>query len=65
MDEEDFDPDFAMPGSGSALRAASRTNPRNLPCPKCKEENKLTPKDKALGYQCDDCADKLERGYDY
>jgi len=47
--------------STSALRAASKTNPRNLPCPTCKEPNKLTPKDKAKGYQCDDCAN-LEEG---
>lgn len=45
---------------GSALRAASRLNPRNLPCPTCKQPNKLTPKDKKLGYQCDACADRDE-----
>jgi ribosomal protein L37AE/L43A len=46
----------------SALRAASHSNPRNLPCPTCKEPNKLTPKDKARGYQCDACADRAEGG---
>ena len=49
-------------GPGSALRAASKKNPRNLPCPTCKQPNKLTPKDKRLGYQCDDCADRDEGG---
>jgi hypothetical protein len=49
---------------GSALRCASAHNPRNLPCPTCEEPNRLTPKDVALGYQCDACADRLERGYD-
>jgi hypothetical protein len=53
--------EFANPGS--ALRAASKSNPRNLPCPTCKQENKLTPKDKAKGYQCDDCANMEERGW--
>ena len=49
---------------GSALRAASKRNPRNLPCPNCGAANRLTPADRALGYQCDTCADKAERGWD-
>lgn len=53
--------DFA--NEGSALRAATKDNPRNLPCPTCKRENALTPKDVALGYQCDICADGDEFGY--
>lgn len=57
--------DFADPGGRSALRAASKSNPRNLPCPTCKQPNRLTPKDKALGYQCDACADAQEGGYGY
>jgi hypothetical protein len=52
--------EFADPGGRSALRAASKRNPRNLPCPTCKEPNKLTPKDRAHGYQCDGCADRDE-----
>lgn len=52
--------DFADPYGKSALRAASRSNPRNLPCPTCGEPNRLTPKDKARGYQCDECADRAE-----
>ena len=52
--------DFAKPGSNSALRAASKSNPRNLPCPNCGQPDRLTPKDKALGYQCDACADRAE-----
>ncbi len=55
--------DFADPTGHSALRAATAKNPRNLPCPTCGEPNRLTPKDKALGYQCNDCADRQERGY--
>lgn len=47
---------------GSALRASTRRNPRNLPCPTCQEENRLTPLDKACGYQCDECADRAEYG---
>jgi hypothetical protein len=49
---------FANPGS--ALRAPSKGNPRNLPCPTCKEPNKLTPADVARGYQCDSCARRDE-----
>jgi len=52
---------FANPGS--ALRAASRHNPRNLPCPTCGQADKLTAADKARGYQCDDCANALEGGW--
>jgi len=55
---------FADPGGRSALRAAGPGNPRTLPCPTCKQPNRLTRKDKALGYQCDTCADRAERGGD-
>lgn len=54
--------DFADPGGRSALRAASKSNPRNKPCPTCKGKNRLTAKDVALGYQCDRCADQAEGG---
>lgn len=57
-DEEDSRIVFANPGS--ALRAASRSNPRNLPCPTCGEPNRLTPADRRRGYQCDQCADRDE-----
>jgi len=53
---------FADPGGNSALRAATPDNPRNQPCPTCGKPNRLTPKDVAAGYQCDPCADALERG---
>ena len=62
---EDYDDDyseFADPGGNSALRAATRSNPRNLPCPNCKRKNVLTPADRAHGYQCNACADLAERG---
>ena len=55
--------EFADFSGTSALRAASSSNPRNLPCPSCGRENMLTPADKSRGYQCDYCADELERGY--
>lgn len=51
---------FADPGGRSALRASGPGNPRNLPCPTCKEPNRLTPADQARGYQCDRCAGALE-----
>jgi hypothetical protein len=59
---EDYNPGFACPGGNSALRAETPSNPRNLPCPTCGSPNKLTPADKKLGYQCDGCADRAERG---
>ena len=71
-DEEDYgdlsDPyydriQFADPGGRSSLRAASRKNPQNLPCPTCGEENRLTPADVRAGYQCDRCADRAEMGF--
>jgi hypothetical protein len=64
-DDCDFDCDFADPYGNSALRAESPTNPRNLPCPTCRAPNRLTPKDKKRGYQCDQCADRIERGGDW
>jgi hypothetical protein len=51
-------PVFADPGGRSALRAGARTEP----CGSCGEPEKLTKEDIALGYQCDDCADRAERG---
>jgi len=51
---------FQSPGSNSALRRATRRNPRNLPCPTCEAPNRLTPADRAKGYQCDRCADRDE-----
>ena len=52
--------EFADPGGRSALRAATRSNPRNLPCPTCGRKNMLTPADERRGYQCDRCADSDE-----
>ena len=51
--------DFREPGGRSALR----NGPRIHPCPNCGEPNVLTPRDVQLHYQCDRCADELERGY--
>lgn len=59
IDEELIDGvGFASPGS--ALRAATEDNPRNLPCPTCDRANMLTPIDAQRGYQCDICADAAE-----
>lgn len=55
--DEDFDPEFADPGGRSALRAG----PRDYACPTCKRENVLSLEDKRRGYQCDTCADNVER----
>lgn len=65
-DRDDFDRygeiQFQDPGGRSALRRSTRTNPRNLSCPTCGQPNRLTPADKARGYQCDACADRDEGG---
>src|SRR3990167_519795 len=61
--DDDGDDDtihFADPCGRSALRAASKNNPRNLPCPACRRPNRLTPADAAAGYQCNSCADHDE-----
>jgi len=73
MNDEYSDPDseyylidgvgFADPGGNSALRAATPNNPRIYPCPTCGEPNRLTRIDKERGYQCDECADRAERGW--
>ena len=55
---------FAEPGGESALHPATPTNPRDLPCPTCGWPNRLTPLDVARGYQCDACANAMERGGD-
>lgn len=54
---------FADPFGNSALRAATPSNPRNLPCPTCKAPNRLTPADVANHYQCNVCADRDEMVY--
>jgi hypothetical protein len=64
-DDEDDRSEFADPGGRSALRAASKDNPRIYPCPNCGRKNALTGKDKALGYQCDRCADAQDGGLDF
>jgi len=61
--QDEYDMDFADPGGRSALRAASKSNPRNLPCPDCGRKNVLTPKDREQGYCCNHCADRNEGTY--
>lgn len=60
MHDDDDLSEFADPGGKSALRAVTKSNPRNRSCPTCGRKNTLTPKDVALGYQCDRCADRDE-----
>lgn len=57
--EDEQQNDFADPGGRSSLRAGKRI----YACPNCKAKNRLTAKDKALGYRCDDCADRAEGRY--
>lgn len=73
MSRYDYDDDYddydrrsrrVYASAGSALRCATKKNPRNLPCPTCGEKNRLTQEDVSRGYQCDACADRAERGYD-
>lgn len=54
---------FADPGGKSALRRATKGNPRIYSCPTCKQPNKLTMADVRRGYQCNDCADADEAGW--
>ncbi len=54
---------FEDPGGVSALRRETADNPRNLPCPTCGEPDRITPKDRALRYQCDACAEAAEYGF--
>jgi len=65
LDDGDGGIAFADPGGTSALRAATARNPRNLPCPTCRAPDRLTPADRAQGYQCDACADRAESGGGY
>lgn len=65
MHSDEYEDEFENPGGNSALRRATRNNPRNLPCPTCERPNMLTPRDRELGYQCDACADALEEGSYY
>ena len=51
---------FADPGGRSALRAASKRNRRNRPCPTSGGEHRLTAEDVHRGYQCNSCADREE-----
>jgi predicted RNA-binding Zn-ribbon protein involved in translation (DUF1610 family) len=57
---DSMDMEFQDPGGRSALRRATKRNPRNLPCPTCGGKNRLTARDRELGYQCDSCADAAE-----
>lgn len=59
----DYDDDFQDPGGRSSLRRATRSNPRNRPCPNCGRKNTMTPRDVELGYQCNNCADRAEGIY--
>lgn len=63
-DHDEFDCDFQDPGGNSALRRETPDNPRIYPCPTCGMQNTLTTKDVALGYQCDQCANRDE-GYGF
>lgn len=55
--EDDSDePVIRFASKGSALRCGNRTRT----CPTCKNPNRLTDEDRALGYQCDECADRAE-----
>jgi hypothetical protein len=62
--DDEFRIDFADPGGNSSLRAATKNDPRIHPCPTCEMPNRLTRQDVGLGYQCDRCADRQERGWD-
>lgn len=50
---------FRDPGGRSALHPGKRC----YPCPTCRKPNKLTAADKRSGYQCNECADRVEGTY--
>lgn len=50
---------FYDPYGTSALHAGARI----YPCPTCDEPNRLTSRDVESCYQCDECANALERGW--
>lgn len=51
----------ALQAEVDAMRASRRNrNVLCLPCPKCKRENAITPRDRDKGYQCNVCADNEE-----
>ena len=56
--DDDFRIEFADSGGNSALRAGNRV----YNCPTCNAPNRLCAEDVRLGYQCDPCADRAERG---
>lgn len=60
-DWENYGEPFADPGGVSALRAGRLA----YPCPTCKQPDRLSAADVRHGYQCDACADRMERGGDY
>lgn len=49
---------FRDPGGVSALHPGRR----DRPCPTCGKPNRLTARDVAKHYQCDECADRAEGG---
>ena len=57
-DERDTDR-FRDPGGPSALHPGKRIHP----CPTCGKPRRLTARDVAKGYQCDDCAARHEGTY--
>lgn len=51
---------FADPSNpNSSLRAGARI----YTCPECEGENRLSAEDVQLGYRCNECADRAERGF--
>lgn len=67
-DGPDYDDDFnpkRFRQSGSALHPGTEDDPIDQPCPTCGEEDVLTRRDVAKGYQCDTCADRAEGKIQY
>lgn len=62
-EDEELRERFADPGGRSALHPATRSNPRIYKCPTCGKSNRLTKLDVLKHYQCDECADRAERGF--
>jgi len=62
-DYDDYDgPDFADPGGAQCTEGGEQAQPAQSAVSDCGKKNRLTPADRAQGYQCDTCADQAERG---
>lgn len=65
--DDDFDDhngfEFTIPCCDSNIRDATPDRPRNLPCPTCCKPERLSAAEIVAGYECDECAHRVERSW--